>query len=277
VWYGDLVTVGQGIKPVPINFGAIKFQTTNFDQFQNIEGVVGLVQSGSNDPTDLFLSLYEAGSVSRNIFGMCLLFGSGSQSNGTITFGDVDTSLYTGSIQWTPNTAGGSGYGVNLQGLTVFGQTISQVADRGAILDSGTNVLLIPHNAFQAVANAFYQSCNSGSNLVGVCNIPNDQSLFSGNCFPMTPDQVNAFPNVTLNLVGVTINMPPYTYLNQFVPESKNPLLFCLGIRDTGRGGFTIIGDTSMSEYYVIFDNEQSRIGWAPVNKKNCGSQALTM
>jgi hypothetical protein len=48
--------------------------------------------------------------------------------------------------------------------------------------------------------------------------------------------------------------------------------VYCLGIRNTGSGGMLIIGDTTMEDYLVVFDREQNRIGWAPVNTKTCGS-----
>lgn len=45
----------------------------------------------------------------------------------------------------------------------------------------------------------------------------------------------------------------------------------CLGVGVVG-GGLQIIGDTLMQNYLVVFDVENSRIGWAPVNTDTCGS-----
>ena len=47
---------------------------------------------------------------------------------------------------------------------------------------------------------------------------------------------------------------------------------YCLGIRNGGSTGF-IIGDTTMRNYYVVFDKAQRRIGWGKVNKETCGSK----
>jgi hypothetical protein len=118
------------------------------------------------------------------------------------------------------------------------------------------------------------QACSSGANLIGTCGLSQSSSLWGGVCFNLTQAQMNAYPTITLNIQNVDIVMPPSTYLTLFDPESPNPLLYCLGIRDTGPGGFTIIGDTSMSNYYVVFDNEQTRIGWAKVSPA-CGSQSI--
>jgi hypothetical protein len=134
--------------------------------------------------------------------------------------------------------------------------------------------LLIPDAAYSAVYTTFMTACTNGANLIGTCGLPQSASLWGGTCFNLTQAQVLAYPTITLNLQGVDIVMPPSTYLTLFDPESPNPLLYCLGIRNTGPGGFTIIGDTSMSNYYVVFDNEQARIGWAKVSPA-CGSQPI--
>ena len=44
------------------------------------------------------------------------------------------------------------------------------------------------------------------------------------------------------------------------------------GIRSGGE--LFIIGDTTMRNYYLVFDYAQKRIGWGPVNRKagGCGS-----
>jgi hypothetical protein len=49
---------------------------------------------------------------------------------------------------------------------------------------------------------------------------------------------------------------------------------YCLGIKDGGSaGGGFIIGDTTMRNYYLVFDLAKHQIGWGPVSKKNCGSK----
>ena len=55
------------------------------------------------------------------------------------------------------------------------------------------------------------------------------------------------------------------------VRAGGNSSLYCLAIRGTGPNGYFIIGDTLMRNYYLVFDNEKDRIGWATVNKKQWG------
>jgi len=130
--------------------------------------------------------------------------------------------------------------------------------------------------AYSSVSSTFFSLCSSNPNLVGTCNVPQSQSIWNGTaCFAMTEAEIAAYPTVTLNIQGINIVMPPSTYLTRFDPESNSPFTYCNAIRNTGFGGLLIIGDTSMSGYYVIFDNVNTRIGWATVNTENCGSQNL--
>jgi hypothetical protein len=42
------------------------------------------------------------------------------------------------------------------------------------------------------------------------------------------------------------------------------------GILDTGVDGFTILGDTVMFPYVLLFDRDSEQLGFAPVNSRNC-------
>lgn len=47
-------------------------------------------------------------------------------------------------------------------------------------------------------------------------------------------------------------------------------VVLSLGISNTGANGLQIVGDTLMENYYVVFDQKNTRIGWAPVSDQ-CG------
>jgi len=273
--YNDTVSLA-GYGNVYATFGTITSQTSNFDQFLNIDGVMGL--AGATSDGNVFAAMVDAGVIEQDVFAMC--FNEGATSNGTVTFGGIDPSLYTGQIAYTPNTGGsgaGSTYNVNLQSLTVFGSVISSAANQAAILDSGTNVLLLPSQPYADLQAAFQASCaTNGTNLHGICDVPAGQTLFDGACYPFTQAQLEAFPDLSVNLQGVDLTMTWNTYLSTNSPLNPNQSYRCLSIRNTGDGGFTIIGDTTMYNYYVVFDRVNTQIGWAPVNDKNCGSIPLT-
>ena len=186
-------------------------------------------------------------------------------------FVTVDESLYTGDIQWTANTDGQEFYQVQVNSAEVLGTTITSIAGQ-AILDSGTNVLLLDQQPFTDIANAFTSSCATGSNLHGVCDVPANATIFDGACYSYSAEQLAAFPPITINLQNATLSMPASAYMNLYDPLGPNPDYLCLGLRVSDAG--FIIGDVVMAGYYVIFDNENLTIGWATASEE-CGSQPM--
>eukprot|EP00998_Keelungia_sp_KM082_P003496 NODE_1434_length_1334_cov_70.681856_g1421_i0.p1 GENE.NODE_1434_length_1334_cov_70.681856_g1421_i0~~NODE_1434_length_1334_cov_70.681856_g1421_i0.p1 ORF type:complete len:403 (+),score=89.22 NODE_1434_length_1334_cov_70.681856_g1421_i0:60-1268(+) len=263
--YSDQVSAG-GLGPVNVSLGAITKQTTNFDQFNVVCGVMGFIDSGKST---VFEQLVKAGK-SKNLWAICM--NEGSKSNGTVTLSEIDNRLYTGSIQYTPMVDDGF-YSVKMDSIKVGEASISGL-NPTAILDTGTNVLLLPTKAYDSMKAAFLDMCAS-KKLAGICDQPKNETLFEGHCFPLTAAEVAEYPDITLNVGDasnpVALTMVPTDYLlfNDFRSKASNQI--CLGVRPTGQS-FLIIGDTTMQSHYLIFDNANRRIGWAPVNKANCGS-----
>ena len=88
----------------------------------------------------------------------------------------------------------------------------------------------------------------------------------------MTDAEVAQFPNITLAVTNVPLVMQPRRYLLQGYALNSKPSEYCLAITKTGPGGLQILGDTTLEDYYIVFDRAQKRIGWAPVNTDMCGS-----
>eukprot|EP01059_Diplonema_ambulator_P001816 TRINITY_DN1152_c0_g2_i1.p1 TRINITY_DN1152_c0_g2~~TRINITY_DN1152_c0_g2_i1.p1 ORF type:complete len:443 (+),score=117.88 TRINITY_DN1152_c0_g2_i1:46-1329(+) len=263
LWYNDQVTFGGATGSVGVNFGTITYQTSNFDQFKNIDGVMGL--AGPDDSTNTFNQLVKGGKLPENVFAMC--FVKGKTSNGTITFGGTDPRLYTSPIKYVPDTGGETFYSVEMKEITVAGASVPGTSSSKAILDSGTNILLLPTDMFKGVRTAFTTLC-SKTNLPGVCNT--DKSIFDGYCYDYTQTQLQMFPNMTIGLdLGVALEMQVGNYLLQ---GQKAGTVYCLGIRDTGANGLLIIGDSTMENYYMVMDRTNKQIGWSPVNRTSCGS-----
>merc|ERR550539_959099 len=184
----------------------------------------------------------------------------GADSNGTLTVGGVDTGLSDGPINYVKD----SGFlysSVDVSTLTLGGKQI-HVGD-SAILDTGTNVLLLGSSVF----NQVHQAMCSDKSLV------NCDGLWQNKCYDMTAHQVDQYPSLKFQLDGAELEMSSRDYLLVGSPLAASAGQFCLGIRNGGRTGF-IIGDTTMRNYYLVFDRKQGRIGWGKVNKKTCGSLA---
>lgn len=75
-----------------VTFGAIESQTAHFEQFERIDGVMGM--AGDAAYTSVFGELVKNGAVADNMWAICLRHGS--SSNGSLTLGGIDQRLYTG-------------------------------------------------------------------------------------------------------------------------------------------------------------------------------------
>eukprot|EP01092_Planopodium_desertum_P008942 TRINITY_DN380_c0_g1_i4.p1 TRINITY_DN380_c0_g1~~TRINITY_DN380_c0_g1_i4.p1 ORF type:complete len:444 (-),score=31.81 TRINITY_DN380_c0_g1_i4:55-1242(-) len=267
--YQDLFQIGP--YSAMATFGAITFQTSNFQQFQVIDGVWGVAYqrvSGFN-ATPAFQALVNAGQLA-DVFSICL-----NQNSGILTLGGIDTTLYTGQIGWEPilklNSDGQYGlYIFHMQDFQVNGVSVginSTVYNEVAMaIDSGTNGWLLPTPAFKTMTILIEQSCVL-ADLPGVCNVTAGQkNLFQGGTFTMTPEQIAEFPLLITVLDNVKLVASGYDYLVPITPGSDQ---YQFGYSDSGYPGLTLIGDVGMKPYYTIFDRQNTRVGFAAVSG-NC-------
>lgn len=259
--YKDQVSLA-GAGPVSVKFGSITRQTTNFDQFKEIDGVMGFTMGGDEN---VFSQLVAAGKV-KNVWALCMK--AGSKSNGTLTIGGVDPRLVDGAVQYVPD-AGRGFHSVSVKSLSVGGGANSSVASidvgEAAILDTGTNVLLLPSKLMKALQAAM---CADAS--LAQC-----KALWANECVSLTDAEVAAYPPLSLQLdAGVSLRMSSADYLLLGSPLATKAGQYCLGIRDGGHAGGSgfIIGDTTMRNYYLVFDLAEGRIGWGNVSTTGCGS-----
>jgi len=253
--YKDQVSLA-GYGPVTVKLGDIQKQTSNFDQFKEIGGVMGFTQGGGEN---VFASLVAAQKCD-NVWAMCMY--KGTKSNGTITIGGVDQSLSNGTIEYVPDVGHGF-HSVQVQSLTLDGGEVIQVGE-AAILDTGTNILLAPTKVMTALKASMCKDTALTS-----CN-----DIWSNKCVKLTPADVDAYPDLTMQLDGTKLLMTSRDYLLLGSPVATEADQYCLAIRDGGSAGGSgfIIGDTTMRSSYLVFDLAQKRIGWGPVNKETCGS-----
>eukprot|EP00010_Vexillifera_abyssalis_P001718 CAMPEP_0201552554 /NCGR_PEP_ID=MMETSP0173_2-20130828/16782_1 /ASSEMBLY_ACC=CAM_ASM_000268 /TAXON_ID=218659 /ORGANISM="Vexillifera sp., Strain DIVA3 564/2" /LENGTH=392 /DNA_ID=CAMNT_0047963055 /DNA_START=118 /DNA_END=1295 /DNA_ORIENTATION=- len=259
----DTVTFPPQLIAPEMVFGLIRNQTKNFQQFYYIDGVMGLSYPGSSSfgYHSVFQALVDAGLV-ENVFSMCF----NEKNGGVLTFGGYDKSLMDGDIMWSPQTSNRA-YEQHLVDVSVNGKRL-HVPSGNIIIDSGTNVLLQPHDAFNAITKAISEPCRAEN--VDLASIPQgvcSGELFEGTqCYQYTQSDLDWFPELSLDLTGAELKMNGTTYLVQPADASH----YCFGIKNTGFFGLNIIGDTTMQSYLSIFDNVNHRIGWAPINRANC-------
>merc|ERR1712146_869054 len=144
-----------------------------------------------------------------------------------------------------------------------LGSSTIQVGESG-ILDTGTNVLLVPSKVYKELQSSM---CSDKS-------LAHCADFWENKCFSLTDAELDAYPPLSLQLDGISLDMTSRDYLLLGSPLAGSAGQYCLGIRDGGSAGGSgfIIGDTTMRHYYLVFDLAQKRIGWGKVSKDNCGS-----
>eukprot|EP01102_Stenamoeba_stenopodia_P018038 TRINITY_DN6561_c0_g1_i1.p1 TRINITY_DN6561_c0_g1~~TRINITY_DN6561_c0_g1_i1.p1 ORF type:complete len:438 (+),score=100.04 TRINITY_DN6561_c0_g1_i1:63-1376(+) len=253
--FRDVFSIGS--LSANVTFGAISFQSEDFEQFYVIDGVLGCAYqpvSGIN-AVPPFQELANNHQIA-NIFAMCF-----TPESGVLTLGGLDDSLYVGDFQWTPLVDGLNHYNFNCSDFQVEGQSLGIPAnvynEVNCAIDSGTNGFLLPTPAYQALKKELLSQCST-NNLVGLCNVPVNETVFEGNCFVMTDDQRAQYPPLQMVMLNATISFDGSNYM---VDNGNGEV--CLTISDSGYPGLTLVGDVAMMPYYTAFDRINSRVGFA--------------
>merc|ERR1711935_1114887 len=108
----------------------------------------------------------------------------------------------------------------------------------GAILDTSTNILLVPKTLLKPLQAAMCSDTSLAS-----CS-----DFWADKCLPLTDAQLAAYPPMSLNLDnGVKLAMTAKDYLLTGSPLAGGAGNYCLGIKDGGdAGGGFIICETTI-------------------------------
>lgn len=293
---------------VPLAFGSMLDASPTFerDDVDGIVGFA-YKQLGCN-PTcvlPLFDTLVKSGQVDNDIFSLCTGAEGGTLvlggSNPKLYSGSL---TYIPIFQ----TAVPMFYRIKLSGMSVNGVDANLPSFSVGIVDSGTTLLVITTSAYSALRSYFFKnfcnvpglcvgrSFNSRSSIdakhpdsvdISMSNssarvIRQDgssaahaQSWFApGYCVNLSDDILSKLPSLTIHVKGFDMVLDPSDYmLRHRVQNGLGSVIYrCLGI--SALSGLeqmpnnVIIGNTVLRKYYVEYDRENSRMGFAP--SKNC-------
>ena len=143
----DTVTLGSGLVIKDQSIG-VASSATGFTGADGILGIgpVGLTANTvSNTATVPTVSdnLLSQGTISEEVLGIYYVPAAESSSTGEITFGGVDDSITTGSVNYvsfTTTSPASNYWGIN-QSISYGGTTI--LSETAGIVDTGTTLILI--------------------------------------------------------------------------------------------------------------------------------------
>ncbi|XP_015670095.1 embryonic pepsinogen-like [Protobothrops mucrosquamatus] len=215
-------------------FGLSTVEPGTIFTYAQFDGILGLAYPtiAVDQATPVFDNLMQEGLVQQNLFSVYL---SRKASGSVITFGGIDHSHYTGSINWIP-VSQQTYWQISMDSVLVNGETIACNGGCQAIVDTGTSLLAGPPSSINSILNAI--GANQGQSVINCSNLSN-------------------LPDVVFVINGINYPLKPSAYTQQMLPG------YCSSGFQSSPGDLWILGDVFIREYYSIFDRGNNRVGLA--------------
>lgn len=216
-------------------------------------GVLGLGNGKAS-----ILSQLQSYDLTRNVVGHCL----SGKGGGFLFLGD---DLVPSGIDWMPISADAKLY-LSSPAEFLFNGKPTGIKDLKVVFDSGSSYTYFSFRVYEAVLDLVRRGLN-GKPLDTV----HDKALpicWKGTKpFKSVHDVKKYFSTLTLRFTktrNIQLELQPEAYL--IVTEHGNACLGILNGTEAGLDDFNIIGDISMLDKMVVYDNEKQQIGWASAN-----------
>lgn len=236
--YYDTVNVG-GVSVARQAVESAQSVSSAFTANARSSGLLGLAFSSINTvkPTQQKTWFDNAKSLlSQQLFTANLKKGAA----GTYNFGFIDTTEYTGAINYAPVKTG-KGYWEFLGSGYQFGTNAFTRIAIDAVADTGSTLMLMPNS----VVSAYWKQVKGATY----------SSSYGAYVFPCS----SALPSITFG-VGNGRQVVPGSYLNYAQYTSTT----CYGgLQSNGNLGFSILGDIFLKSQFAVFDAGNTRIGFA--------------
>ncbi|KAG2098285.1 acid protease [Suillus discolor] len=264
--YYDTVTLAPGFAITNQSIGdGVKFTT-----FDGVDGLLGigpadltqhtLIPDTGLVPTVMDNALKQ-GLIKHQIFGISFAPAkTSSDTNGAITYGGIDPAFYIGDITYTPITKTSRSslfWGINVTQATYGAHSVIPQSTAG-IVDSGTTKVYLADDFFsryvQAIPGAYYDVNKTGLVVIPISSVGGMQPLnFTINA--------RAF---SLDTAAQLIPLDEYAIFG-LETGVRYSIIKTLG-RNSGRGLDFVLGMKFMEKFYVVFDADNSRVGFAYTN-----------
>uniref|UniRef100_A0A8C3SX59 pepsin A n=1 Tax=Chelydra serpentina TaxID=8475 RepID=A0A8C3SX59_CHESE len=236
----DTVQVG-GIVDTNQIFGLSETEPGSFLYYSPFDGILGLAfpSISSSGATPVFDNMMNEGLVSQDLFSVYL--SSDDQSGSFVMFGGIDSSYYSGNLNWIPLSAE-TYWEITMDSVTMNGQTIACSSGCQAIIDTGTSLLAGPSTGISNIES--YIGASDGTVRIS--------------CSDMS-----SLPNIIFTINGIEFPVPASAYIIDR-SGSCSPGFESIDV-PTSSGELWILGDVFIRQYYVVFDRANNQMGLAPV------------
>ncbi|KAK9673193.1 hypothetical protein RND81_12G152200 [Saponaria officinalis] len=223
-----------------------------------LDGVLGL----GKGKISIVSQLSDQG-VTRNVVGHCL----SGQGGGYMFFGD---NIYDSSrLDWTPMSRQHSKHYSPGFAELMYARKTTEVENLFVVFDSGSSYTYFASQAYHALISLMTRDLYKTSLKDAIDDDTLPVCWKGKRPFKSVRDVRKYFKPLALSFEdggrsAPQFDIPPENYLIISVKGSV-----CLGIlngTEVGLQNYNIIGDISMQDKVVVYDNEKDRIGWAPAH-----------
>ncbi|XP_031146728.1 beta-secretase 2 [Sander lucioperca] len=290
-WEGELgvdrVSIPKGLNgTIIINIAAILSSDGFFLPGVNWQGILGLAYPMLARPDSsvepFFNSLVQQLGI-PDIFSLQMCGAGLSASStadpagGSLIMGGAEPTLYRGSVWYTPIVEEWY-YQVEVLKLEVGDQNLDldcrEYNMDKAIVDSGTTLLRLPVNVFNAVVEAITRSSLIQDFSSGFWDGSKLACWMKGETPWMFFPKLSIYLRATNTSQSFRITILPQLYIQPITDVDGTLDCFRFGLSSSANG--LVIGATVMEGFYVVFDRAQRRLGFALSNCAVSGEVALS-
>ncbi|KIY62840.1 acid protease [Cylindrobasidium torrendii FP15055 ss-10] len=256
--YTDKVTISDGLVIDSQSIGVADESQglTGFDGILGI-GPVALTEGTLSDSSKTIPTvtdnLADAGSIKKNAIGIFYAPASEDDTAGTLTWGGADSSLYTGDLNYVPitSTSPASAYWGVDQDVAYGGSSI--LDSSAGIVDTGTTLVLLATDAFDAYKKQTGAKEDSATGLLKI-----------------TKSQYSKLSDLTFTIGGTDYTLSPNAQiwprsLNADIGGDANSIYLIVADlgSQSGQGLDFINGYSFLERFYTVYDTENSQVGFA--------------
>ncbi|CAK7354684.1 unnamed protein product [Dovyalis caffra] len=225
--------------------------------YHPIDGVLGLGRGKST-----IVSQLSSQGLVRNVVGHCL----SGRGGGFLFFGN---DLYDSSrVAWTPMSPNAKHYSPGFAELTFDGKATG-LKNLFIAFDSGASYTYLNSQAYQSLIYLMKRELSSKPLREALDDRTLPLCWKGRKPFKSVRDVKKYFKTFALSFMNdgkskTQLEFPPEACLT--ISSMGNACLGILNGTEVGLNDLNVIGDISMQDRVVIYDNEKQLIGWAPGN-----------
>ncbi|XP_006214948.1 pepsin A-like [Vicugna pacos] len=238
----DTVQVA-GISDVNQIFGLSETEPGSFLYYAPFDGILGLAYPSisSSGATPVFDNIWDEGLISEDLFSVYL--SSNDESGSVVIFGGIDSSYYTGSLNWVPVSVEGY-WQITVDSITMEGESIACSSGCQAIVDTGTSLLAGPTDAISNIQSYIGASEDAYGDMVVSC--------FS----------ISSLPDIVFTINGVQYPLSASAYILESDDSCTSGFE---GMDLSSSEELWILGDVFIRQYFTVFDRANNQVGLAAV------------